>query len=69
MIICRRATEDEVKQLIERIRKNVSKTEYKCAIGYSYYPNGTDSIDKMLKESDEKMYEDKSAFYAAKGER
>ena len=68
VIICRRATEDDVIQLIERIRKNVSKTKYKCAIGYSFYPNGTDAIDDMLKESDEKMYADKSAFYAAKGE-
>ena len=67
VIICRRATEDDVKALIERIRKNISKTKYKCAIGYSYAPDGTDSIDDMLKESDEKMYADKSAFYAANG--
>ena len=67
VIICRRATEDDVKQLVEHIRKNVSKTKYKCAIGYSFYPDGTDTIDDMLKESDEKMYADKSAFYAAKG--
>ena len=66
VIICRRSTEEDVLQLIDRIRKNVSKTEYKCAIGYSYHPDGTDSIDVMLKESDEKMYEDKAAFYAAK---
>jgi len=66
VIICRNSTEDEVTQLIDRIRNNVSKTEYKCAIGYSYYPEGTDTIDDMLKESDEKMYADKSAFYAAK---
>lgn len=45
-----------------------SATPYKCAAGYSYYPNGTDSIEDMLKESDEKMYADKSAFYAAKAE-
>jgi len=65
VIICRRATEDDVNILIDRIRKNVSKTKYKCAIGYSYDPNGADSIDEMLKESDEKMYADKAAFYAA----
>lgn len=63
VILCRRSKEEDVKQLIERIRKNLAKTEYKCAIGYSFHPDGTDSIDEMLKESDEKMYEDKSAFY------
>lgn len=64
VIICRWASEDDVKALIDRIRKNVSKTKYKCAIGYSYAPNGAAAIDEMLKESDEKMYADKSAFYA-----
>ena len=63
VILCRRSKEEDVKQLIERIRKNLAKTEYKWAIGYSFHPDGTDSIDEMLKESDEKMYEDKSAFY------
>ncbi|MBR0145228.1 MAG: GGDEF domain-containing protein [Eubacterium sp.] len=67
VILCRRATEDDVKALIARIRKHVSKTRYRCAVGYSYAPDGTDSIDDMLKESDEKMYADKAAFYAAKG--
>ena len=65
VILCRRASEDDVRQLIERIRNNISKTRYKCAIGYSYHPEGTDVIDDMLKESDEKMYADKSAFYAS----
>ena len=67
VILCRRTTEDDVKALIDRIRKHVSKTKYRCAVGYSYAPDGTDSIDDMLKESDEKMYADKAAFYAAKG--
>ena len=66
VIMCRRSSENDVKALIDRIRKNVSKTKYNCAIGYSYDPNGTDSIDAMLKESDEKMYADKSAFYASR---
>ena len=65
VILCRHATEEDVKQLVERIKKNVSKTEYKCAIGYSFHTEAPESIDEMLKESDIKMYADKSAFYAA----
>ena len=64
VILCRRSSEEDVKQLIERVQKNLSKTEYKCAIGYSFHPEGSESIDTMLKESDEKMYADKSAFYS-----
>ena len=66
VIICRRVTEEDVIQLIERIRNNISRTRYNCAIGYSYHPEGTDEIDDMLKESDERMYADKSAFYASR---
>ena len=65
VIICRRITEDDVRKLIDRIRNNISKTKYRCAIGYSYSPNGADSLDDMLSVSDEKMYADKSSFYAA----
>ena len=35
LIICRKCTLDDVLQLIRRIRKNVSDTEYSCSIGYS----------------------------------
>lgn len=68
VILCSRATEEEVKQLVDRIRKNVAKTEYKCAIGYSFYPEAPESVDQMLKESDKMMYADKEAFYAATGQ-
>ena len=67
VILCRRSTEDEVKKLIERVQKNVSKTEYKCAIGYSYSADASEGIDDMLKESDERMYADKAAYYARLG--
>jgi len=63
LIVCLHTGEDEIKQLIERIEKNVSETEYKCAVGYSYCSDGTKDIDAMLKESDEMMYRNKAAFY------
>ena len=65
VIICRRENEDDVRKLIDRLREYISKTKYKCAIGYCYSPDGEDSIDDMLTISDKKMYADKSAFYAA----
>ena len=67
MIICRHTGESEVERLIERIRKNISKTKYHCAIGYSYTSDGSKTIDEMLKESDEKMYLDKEAYYIKTG--
>jgi len=63
VVVCRRNTEDEIKQLIERIKNNVSDTKYSCAIGYSYSADGIKSINEMIKESDEMMYEQKSRYY------
>ncbi|MBP5407542.1 MAG: GGDEF domain-containing protein [Bacilli bacterium] len=63
IIICRKNTEEEVIQLIDRINKNISETKYTCSIGYSYSSNGEKSIDEMLKESDEMMYAVKEQYY------
>lgn len=67
VIVCRRSSKDEIKQLVERIQKNVAKTEYSCAIGYSYCPGGAIAIDEMLKESDEMMYKHKANYYQNSG--
>ena len=67
VIICRRSSEEEVQQLIERIEKNVSATIYSCAIGYSYSPEGGKPLEEMLKESDEMMYARKAQHYLETG--
>lgn len=63
VIVCHKMGEEEVIQLIERIKKNISETKYTCSIGYSYHENGVANLDDLLKESDEKMYLDKSEYY------
>lgn len=67
LIICRKAVENDVLQLIERIRKNIAETEYCCAIGYSCSENRQKSVSEMLKESDEMMYAEKASFYRTAG--
>lgn len=67
VIVCRRSSEDEVKRLVEIIKKNVSETEYNCAVGYSYCSDGTKTVRKMLKESDEMMYANKAEYYSDLG--
>ena len=52
---------------MERIEKNVAKTPYHCAIGYSYSADGTKSISKMQKEADEKMYAMKEEYHRIHG--
>ncbi len=63
VVVCRRSTEEEIKQLIDRIETSVAETEYSCSLGYCYSLGGTLTIDEMLKESDKMMYENKERYY------
>ncbi len=67
VILCRRSSENEIRQLIERIRGNLSGTGYSCSIGYSCSPDGARAAAEMLKESDKNMYADKEAYYLDNG--
>jgi diguanylate cyclase (GGDEF)-like protein len=67
MIICWKSSEIEIKRLIERIEKRVDRTEYFCAIGYSYSADGTKKISEMQQEADEAMYTQKEDFYSSSG--
>lgn len=68
VIVCRRATKEEVEALVDRIKKYVAETKYTCSIGYSYHEEGTIKLEDILKESDERMYSDKSEYYKSKSE-
>lgn len=63
VIVCRKTSKDDVIAITERIKEYVSETEYSCSVGYSYHEEGTIKLEDLLKESDEKMYSDKSDFY------
>ena len=67
IIICRKMQDDELKELIDRIKENVSKTEYTISIGYCYSPSGLKDMKAMVKESDEMMYKEKASFYQTNG--
>ena len=63
VITCRKTSEEEVQKIIRRIKKYVSETKYSCSIGYCYRGENYQDLEEMLKESDEKMYDDKQAYY------
>lgn len=64
VVLCRRTNRTELKQLLKRIRKNVSTTGYTCSIGFGVSPSGTKPVEALLKESDERMYAEKSRYYS-----
>lgn len=69
VIVCRKTSQEEVKQLVDKIEKYVSETKYSCSIGYSYHHEGEVELEDLLKESDEKMYSDKAEFYKDKDQK
>ncbi len=63
VIVCMNTSENEVQELINRIKKNVSETKYSCAIGYSFREDNSTEVEELLMESDKIMYEDKKRHY------
>lgn len=69
VILCRKTSQAEMMKLINRIENAVEKTDYNCALGYSYAAGGEKSVEEMLKESDAMMYAAKENYYAQTGNR
>ena len=67
IILCRKTSKDDVIEMVEKIKDSVAETEYTCAIGYAFNPDGNKPINQLLKESDEMMYLEKEKFYSKSG--
>ena len=67
IIVCRKTSKDNVLKIVERIKKYVAETKYTCSIGYSLNLEGNKSINDLLKESDEMMYQEKEHYYQISG--
>lgn len=65
MILCYKMDNDKVEALINKIRKELENTPYRCAIGYSGYHSG-DELERACKEADQAMYENKRAMKSDK---
>ena len=66
LIVCHRTDLKETIQLYDKIHKKVSESGYSCSIGYAYNEDGKKSMDELLQESDEMMYQEKKRYYDSK---
>ena len=64
IIICKKTKEEELMKLIDKLNQKISETKYTIAVGYSFSLEQDKDIEKMVKESDDMMYQNKSLFYA-----
>ena len=67
LVVCRDASREETEQLVEDLRRNIAKTGYSCAVGYSLLENGAGSVDDLLREADNMMYMKKREYYITSG--
>lgn len=58
MILCYKMGEEKVQEMITKIRADLEKTKYRCAIGYAVYSYQKE-FDHVCQEADNGMYEDK----------
>lgn len=58
MILCYKMNENAVKEMIEKIRSDLKKTKYRCAIGYAAYSYHA-TFDAVCQIADNFMYEEK----------
>ena len=56
-------TEDQLKEVIDKIKIQLEDIDYFCSMGYAYRSNPNTDIDTLLKEAEDKMYIDKANFY------
>lgn len=63
VIVCRKTSEQDVKELIDCIYQYVSETKYSCSIGYCCLSDSALTVEEMLRQSDEMMYQVKAEYY------
>jgi diguanylate cyclase (GGDEF)-like protein len=58
--------EETVRKTLERLKESVAAAGYHVAVGYTMN-RGVESLDELLRDSDQNMYKDKADFYQQKG--
>lgn len=64
MILVTHDNEDKIKDVIRRIRRDLTNNNYSCAIGYSIKDESNSDILGLIKDAETKMYADKAEFYS-----
>jgi diguanylate cyclase (GGDEF)-like protein len=64
LVLCAGITEEEMEKRTEKLREIAKENEVVIAVGMVWSPHCRNGIDRLLMEADERMYEDKRAYYA-----
>ncbi len=67
LALCSGIEKTELEERVERLRADMKENSVEIAIGVVWKTDGTAGIDTLLKESEQQMYEEKTAYYRATG--
>ncbi len=67
LTLCPGIEEEELKEKVEALRKDMLEDSITMAVGAVWQKEGKKNIDRLLTESEKLMYEDKSAYYKTAG--
>ena len=67
LALCSQMDEEELKERIERLKKDIQENDVVMAVGAVWQKDGRANIEKLLSESEKLMYEDKAVYYKKMG--
>ncbi len=67
LALCPGIEEEELEKKAEALKKDLLENSVTMAVGAVWQKDGRKNIDKLLSESEKRMYEDKEAYYKAAG--
>lgn len=65
LALCAGIEEEELPKRVALLRKDMEEDNALMALGYTWRPRSDDDMDLLLAEADDRMYEDKRAYYQA----
>lgn len=64
LALCAEIGEEELRQRIEKVKKEMKKSDAAMAIGCIWRSDGKEDMDHLIRQADQRMYEEKRALYA-----
>ena len=69
IVLCPDCTEPEFQETVLNLRKKIREDEHHIAVGYAWSDQQPLSLDKLISDADQIMYQDKRNYYRMYGQR
>ena len=66
-VICLNSTDEQIIKTVEKIQKEMAKTEYHISIGYAFNEERDADVQELIRAADKEMYPDKEHYYLTSG--